>query len=165
MKRPTPFARNAVANGVGFLFTVVVGFFLSPYVVEHLGATRYGVWSLIAGLVGYLGLLDLGIRQAVNRYTASHYATGAHQEASLIVSAALRLFGFLGVLATLLSGVFAYFGPILFNIPQALANDARTVIVLGGLTVAVSLIGGVFGGVVSGLESYLRFEKVTVSLR
>ena len=154
-KRPTRFARNAVANGIAFLFTVAVAFFLSPYMVEHLGATRYGVWSLIASLVGYLGLLDLGIRQAVNRYIAGYYATGAHRESSLIVSAALRLFGFLGILAILSSGVLAYFAPILFNIPEALANDARTVIVLGGLAIAVSFVGGVFGGVVSGLE---RFE-------
>jgi hypothetical protein len=74
------FARNAVANWIAFLFTAIVGFFLSPFVVEHLGATRYGVWSLLAGLVGYLGLLDLGIRQAVNRYVAHHRAVGAHEE-------------------------------------------------------------------------------------
>lgn len=154
MSRPPRFARNAVANGIAYLFTAVVGFMLSPYVVSHLGATRYGVWTLIAGLVGYLGLLDLGIRQAVNRFTAHHHAAGAHQESSLIVSAALRLFGFLGILAILFSGVVAYFAPVLFNIPEALVNDARTIVVIGGLTVAVSLVGGVFGGIVTGLERF-----------
>ncbi len=148
------FARNAAANWVTWLFTAVVGFFLSPYVVEKLGATQYGVWTLIAGLVGYLGLLDLGIRQAVNRYTARLHAAGDHQEASLTISAALRLFGFLGILAVLLSGVLAYFVPILFNIPPALADDARTIVVLGGIAIGVSLIGGVFGGIVTGLERF-----------
>lgn len=152
--RPSRFTRNAVANWIAFLFTAVVGFFLSPYVVEHLGATRYGVWSLIAGLVGYLGLLDLGIRQGVSRYTARHHAAGAHEDGSLIVSAALKLFGFLGILAILLSAALAYLAPILFNIPEALANDARIIVVLGGLTVAVILIGGVFGGVLTGLERF-----------
>jgi O-antigen/teichoic acid export membrane protein len=151
---PFRFARNAVANWIAFLFAAAVGFFLSPYVVEYLGPTRYGVWSLIAGLVGYLGLLDLGIRQAVNRYTARHHAAGAHEDGSLIISAALRLFGFLGIVAIFLSGVLAYFVPILFNIPEALANDARIVVILGGLTVAATLIAGVFGGVLTGLERF-----------
>jgi O-antigen/teichoic acid export membrane protein len=136
------------------LFTAIVGFFLSPYIVGHLGATRYGVWSLLAGLVGYLGLLDLGIRQAVNRYVAHHRAVHAHEESSSIVSAAIRLFGLLGILAILLSGVFAYFAPIFFNIPESLVDDTRLIVVLGGLTVAVTLIGGVFGGVVTGLERF-----------
>jgi len=148
------FARNAVANWIAFLFTAIVGFFLSPFVVEHLGATRYGVWSLLAGLVGYLGLLDLGIRQAVNRYVAHHRAVGAHEESSSIVSAAIRLFGLLGILAILLAGVFAYVAPIFFNIPESLVDDTRLIVVLGGLTVAVTLIGGVFGGVVTGLERF-----------
>ena len=45
---------NAIANATAFLVIAIVGFFLSPYLVAHLGATRYGVWSLITGLVGYL---------------------------------------------------------------------------------------------------------------
>jgi O-antigen/teichoic acid export membrane protein len=44
--------------------------------------------------------------------------------------------------------------PILFNIPEALANDARIVVILGGLTVAATLIAGVFGGVLTGLERF-----------
>ena len=148
------FARNAVANWIAFLFSALIGFFLSPFVVEHLGATRYGVWSLLAGFVGYLGLLDLGIRQAVNRYIAHHRAVGAHEESSSIVSAAIRLFGLLGILAIVFSGVFAYVAPIFFNIPESLVNDTRLIVVLGGLTVAVTLMGGVFGGVITGLERF-----------
>lgn len=154
MSRSSRFTRNAIANWLGFLFTAVVGFFLSPFVVEHLGATRYGVWSLIAGLVGYLGLLDLGIRQAVNRYTAHHRATGTHEESSNIVSAALRLFGFLGALALLVAAALAFLAPDLFNIPGDLVDDARAIILIGGATVAVTLVGGVFGGVVTGVERF-----------
>ncbi len=147
-------ARNVIANWIDFIFLAIVGFFLSPYLVQHLGATGYGVWSLLAALVGYLGLLDFGIRQAVNRYIAHYQAVGAHEESSSIASAAIIFFGLMGILAIFLSGVLAYFAPILFNIPDALVNDTRIILVLGGLTVAVSLIGGVFGGVVTGLQRF-----------
>src|SRR6266853_119551 len=152
--RPSRFARNALANWIAFLFAAIVAFFLSPFVVQHLGATGYGVWTLIGGLVGYLGLLDLGIRQAVNRYIAHYKAVGAHDEGSSIVSAAIRLFGLLGILAICLSGILAYFAPIFFNIPESLVDDTRIIVVLGGLTVAATLMGGVFGGVVTGLERF-----------
>jgi len=152
--RPSRFARNTIANGISLLFAAVVGFFLSPYIVKQLGPTQYGVWMLIAGLVGYLGILDLGIRAAVNRYTARLHAMGDHQECSLTISAALRLFGFLGILAIALSGVIAYFVPILFNVPAALADDARIVAIIGGLGIATALVAGVFGAVVTGLERF-----------
>jgi len=152
--RPSRFARNAAANWITFLFSAVVSFFLSPFIVQHLGATGYGVWSLLVGLIGYLGLLDLGIRQAVNRYVAHHHAAAAHDESSSIVSAAVRLFGLLGVVAILLSGIVAYLTPVVFNIPEALTDDTRIIVVLGGFTVAITLIGGVFGGVVTGLQRF-----------
>jgi len=152
--RSSHLVRNAIANWTLFAFIVLVSFFLSPVVVQYLGATGYGVWSLLAGLIGYVGLLDFGIRNAVNRYIAHHRAADAHGESSSIVSAALRLYGLLSILAILLSGVFAYLAPIVFNIPEPLVTDSRIIVVLGGLSVAVSLIGGVFGGVVSGLERF-----------
>lgn len=152
--RNSKYALNAIANWVTVAFVAVVSFVMSPFIVQHLGATRYGVWSLTAGLVGYLGLLDLGIRQAVSRYVAHNHAVSDHEENSLIVSAALRLFGIIGFFAVLLAGLLAYFTPILFNIPEAMIADVRAIVVLGGLSMAASLVGGVFGGVVTGLERF-----------
>jgi len=152
--RPSRFARNAVANWIALLYIAIVGFFLSPFIVQQLGATRYGVWSLLAGLVGYLGLLDLGVRQAVNRYVARHHATGAHAESSAIASAAIRLFAMLGLLAILLAAALAFAAPLVFNIPGDLVGDTRIILVIGGLTAAITLVGGVFGGIVTALERF-----------
>ena len=51
-------ARNALANSVSFAFHSLVGFFLSPFVVRHLGDTAWRR-TLLAVLVGYLGLVDV----------------------------------------------------------------------------------------------------------
>jgi O-antigen/teichoic acid export membrane protein len=152
--RPSRFARNAVANWIVFFFIALVSFFLSPYVVHNLGAEKFGVWTVLGGLLGYLGLLDFGIRTAVSRYIAHDQAASAHEECSSTTSAALRLIGLLGIGAVLVSMVFAFFAPLFFNIPDALVNDTRIIIVVGGLTVALSLTGGIFGGVVTGLQRF-----------
>jgi len=152
--RSSGFSRNVVSNFMAYGFAIAVSFFLSPFIVEHLGATRFGVWSLLTGLVGYLGLLDLGIRQAVNTYMARHHALGAHGESASVVSVATRLYAFCGALAIGLSAVLAYAAPILFNIPEALVHDTRVILLLAGVTVAISLQAGVFGSVVSGLQRF-----------
>ena len=152
--RPSHFYQNAIANWVAFLFVAIVSFFLSPFIVHHLGGTAYGVWSLLVALVGYLGLLDFGVRGAVTRYVAHHHAIEEDDKCSSIVSAALVLFGFLGALAILLSVGFAYLSPLLFNIPESLIEDSKVVLFLGGLTIATTLIGAVFAGVVTGLQRF-----------
>jgi O-antigen/teichoic acid export membrane protein len=66
----------------------------------------------------------------------------------------LVIFGFLGALAVLLAGVFAYFAPLIFNIPGDLVADTRLVLLVGGMTMGVTLVGAVFGGVIAGLERF-----------
>ncbi len=60
----------------------------------------------------------------------------------------------LGILAIVLSGVFAYFAPKFFQIPESLLDDTRIIIVFGGVMVAVTLISGVYGGMVAGIERF-----------
>ena len=152
--RSRSIARNAVSNWAAFLYVAGVSFFLSPFIVKHLGATAYGVWSLLVALVGYLGLLDFGVRGAVTRYIAQFQAVGDTKSASAIASGAMVLFGCAGGIAIVIAATLAAFSGQLFNIPPELAATAKTVLVVGGFTMASTLIGAVFGGIVTGLERF-----------
>ncbi len=146
--------RNVLSNWGGFAFTAGVNFFLAPFIVHRLGNTEYGLWTLLASLVGYLGLLDLGVRGAVTRFVARYHAAGDHAHASGIAATALALFTAGGVLAILCTGVLALLVPYGAHVPSELWGVTRAVLVLGGLNVAVSLVAGVFGGVVIGIQRF-----------
>jgi O-antigen/teichoic acid export membrane protein len=146
--------RNVLANWGGYVFAAGVNFVLSPFVVHSLGDSAYGIWILLGSLVGYLGLLDLGVRGAVTRYIAKFHAQEDHLEATRVVSSALATFSIVGFLATAVGGVLALFVSDLFDIPPELVSAAQIVLVLGGVNMAVSLVGGVYGGIVTGLQRF-----------
>jgi O-antigen/teichoic acid export membrane protein len=148
-------ARNVLSNWATYLVGGAVSFFLSPFIVRHLGNSAYGVWVLLVSLTGYLGFLDLGIRGAVTRYVAKFHSENAHEQASFTVSSACGLFIAAGFLAILVSVLFSVFAVPHFKMPSAYYRAAQLVIVIAGANVAVSLISGVFGGVLVGLQ---RFE-------
>ena len=152
--RPKNISRNLVIYWLAFLITAIVSFFMSPFVVGQLGTTAYGAWALLGALLGYLALLDFGVRGTVTRYVAHRYATGDHKGSSEIASAGIVMFGLLGTIALLVSGVFAFLSPLLFNLPASLIADTQIILVVGGLTTAVTFVGAVFGGVVAGLERF-----------
>jgi len=156
--RPSNYARNAIANWLALVFVAAVSFLLSPFVVHHLGDTGYGVWTLLAAVVGYVGLLDFGVRGAVTRYIAHHHAGDDAESCSSIISGGLALYGLLGSLAILVAAVIAYFSPFLFNIPETYFDDTRIVLLVGGVTMAVTMLGAVFGGVIAGLQ---RFDVIS----
>jgi O-antigen/teichoic acid export membrane protein len=148
-------ARNVLSNWATYLLGGAVSFFLSPFIVRHLGNSAYGVWVLLVSLTGYLGFLDLGIRGAVTRYIAKFHSENAHDQASFTISSACGLFIAAGFLAIVASVLFSVFAVPHFNIPSSYHRAAQLVIVIAGANVAVSLISGVFGGVIVGLQ---RFE-------
>ena len=156
--------RNVLSNWGAFVFTAAVGLVLSPMVVQGLGDTLYGVWVLIGSMVGYLGLLDLGVRGAVMRYLAKLHAASDHREAGRIAAAALALFAASGTAAILLSVVVALGVEHIFTIPEDMVRVARIVLVVGGINVAIALVTGVFGGVVTAMQRFDLLSGVDVAV-
>jgi O-antigen/teichoic acid export membrane protein len=147
-------ARNVVTSWGAFAFSVAVNFFVAPFVVKSLGDEAYGTWVLLASLVGYMGLLDVGVRSAVLRFISRHHARAEHQEAGRMASVGLMIFGAMGLLAITLSLIGALLIHKFANIPADALVQARWVLVLGGLGIAVSLVSGVFGGSLSALQRF-----------
>src|SRR5260370_29592777 len=151
--------RNVAANWGGFAFSILVTFFLSPFVVRHLGNGAYGVWTLIGSLTGYLGLLDMGVRGAVTRYVARFHAQANHQQANETASSAMMIFSSAGLLAILISVALGALALNRLHVPEDLQAQARIVLLIAGVTVAISLVGGVFGGILVALQ---RFDLVNL---
>jgi O-antigen/teichoic acid export membrane protein len=146
--------RNVLANWGAFVFAVGVNFFLSPFIVHRLGNTSYGIWTLLASIVGYMGLLDLGVQSALTRYVARYHATSSDREANRTVSAALAIFTAFGLVAIALSVLCAVVLMDHLHIPPDLVGVARQVLLISGLAVSASLVSGVFSGIVSAMQRF-----------
>ena len=156
--------RNVISNWASVAVSAIISLFLSPVIVHSLGDSAYGAWVLLSSLVGYLGLLDLGTRGAVTRYVATYHATHRHEDAGRIASTALGLFGGLGLLAIAASVVLALLVNHAFHVPQELAHAARIALLVSGVNVAASLVSGVFGGIVVGMQQFDWLNAVNIVL-
>lgn len=143
---------------------MAINFMLSPYVVHHLGNTAYGVWTVTLSLTGYLGLLDLGVRGAVTRYVARFHTQQDHEHSSNVASSAMMIFATAGLVAILTSIVLAGFVVGHMKIPAQYVGAARIVLVIIGLNIAVSLVNGVFGGILVGLQRFDLTNSIEIGL-
>jgi O-antigen/teichoic acid export membrane protein len=134
--------------------SMAVAFFLSPFLVHRLGNATYGVWILANSSVQYFALLDLGMRSSVLRYVSKGYATHNHKAASDAFSAALWVRLQISALLLALCGGLAAIFPQIIKVPLHLVNEARVAVVLMGLSLAIAMSIGAYGGVVSALNRY-----------
>jgi O-antigen/teichoic acid export membrane protein len=147
-------ARSVLSNWFATLATLAVGFFLAPFIVHRLGNVAYGVWVLAISSINYLSLLDLGMASSVVRYVSKGHATKDHQEASDALSAVLWVRLQIGAIILILSGILAALFQHMFAVPAALAGDARTAILIIGVSTTISMSFGVFSSTLSALNRY-----------
>jgi O-antigen/teichoic acid export membrane protein len=157
------FAFNVTMNWIAMSVGMVVPFFLMPIVTHSLGKVQYGVWILAVSTVGYLGLLDLGLRSAVIRYVSKADAQGNTVEARKAIGAALWFRILIAAAAVVLSLVLAVVFPHLFKVPNGLERPAQVTVLMCAFAVAVTLVSGVFGAVLSAIHRFDILSGVTMT--
>lgn len=155
-------ARNALANGAGFVSGALIAFFIAPFLVRHLGEGRYGAWILVNSLAGYLLLLELGLRLAVKRFVAVHLARSGGGRLDALITTAVTVLGGAGAVALAATLVLVWKLGALFAIPPADLLSARIALLLVGTTVSLSLPFSVHAGILSGLQRYDVANALTV---
>jgi len=153
--------RNVISNWTGYLLASVVMFFLTPFIVHHLGNNAYGVWTLVVSLTGYFGILDLGIRSTVGRYVARYLGLGDSENVNRSVNSAFVILGASGLLAFLCAVVL---GTMLgrFHVDVQLQPSAQTALLLAGLNISLGLPLGIFSAVLMALERFDIINSIGV---
>lgn len=155
MSRARLLINGVFANWTAYAVATVTAFFVSPFIVHHLGNVAYGVWVIANSSIAYMALLDLGMRGAVIHFVAKHHARSEHLDSSRAVSAALGFRIAIGLAIVLASLALAAEASRVFRIPPEMAAAASWAIILTGLNLAFSLVVGVFGGVI---VAFNRFD-------
>ncbi len=151
--------RNVFSNWASQLVTVIVTFFLTPFVVHSLGDDSYGIWVLAFSLTGHLGILDLGLRPIIVKYVSKFDALGDTDQINEVINTTLSTFVILGSIAFVVSLGLAYFSDHLFNVPPDKHFELRAIIALAGVNVALGFPFGVFNAITAAFQ---RFDLSSV---
>jgi O-antigen/teichoic acid export membrane protein len=161
MRKARIYARNLGANWIGHIANLAVAFVMSPFVVHSLGDARYGVWTLLTSLTGYLGLVDIGVRGGTGRYVNYYLGRDEENEVSNVVSTSLLFYGLVSVLVLAASAGLAFFFEDIFpRIQPEYVQEAQWVLLLLGLNVWVGFFSSTFSQLLLAAE---RFDLQMVS--
>jgi O-antigen/teichoic acid export membrane protein len=146
--------KNVGSSWFSLGVNILVGIFLSPFILHRLGDTAYGIWVLIFSVTGYYGLFDLGIRSSVIRYVSTYTATGDQEGIAKLINTSLATYTAIGAVAMAVTLVCSLFVDRLFKIPPDFLTTARWLFLMVGAAVAMGFPTGVFGGILEGLQQF-----------
>src|ERR1700692_3753983 len=154
MVNPRRFALNVGMNWIAMAVSMVVPFFLTPFVIRSLGVTAYGIWILAVSTVSYLNVLDLGLRSAIIRFVSKAEAQGKPEDATSTIGAALWVRLLISSGVAILSIILALAFPHLFKVPPDMQRAAQITVLMCALGVAITLVSGVFGAVLAATHRF-----------
>jgi O-antigen/teichoic acid export membrane protein len=155
---------NTGYNIAGRIWNTLVTLALTPYIINHIGLQRYGVWALVGTLTGYFGLLDFGFGTAFVKHIAEFAARREHVKISRVVNTGFIFYSFF---AMLVIGMGAYFIDSLvelLNVPPALHDEARFVFLLGIIAFGVYNAFSPFGALQAGLQRMDVTNKLAIAM-
>jgi len=154
--------KNVSSSWFSLGVNVLVGLFLSPFILHRLGDTAFGIWVLIFSVTGYYGLFDLGIRSSIVRYVSKFTATGDHEELAKLINTSLFTYSCIGVLSMLVTLVVSSQVDRIFRIPPEFLSTAHRLLLMVGASVAIGFPAGIFGGFLEGLQNFYVFNWTNV---
>ena len=145
---------NTISNYASLGVNAVVGFFLAPYILTHLGKSSYGIWALTGSLLGYSQLLSLGLNSAVNRWVPMYLVEKNTDGINRVVNTTLFFYLLSSVIGAVGVAVLVYGFPDWFHVPPSLYTASRLTVALVGAGFIAVVTLNVFSAVLSGLQRY-----------
>ena len=157
---------GAALNYVVILLNIAVGLLYTPYMLRMMGQSEYGLYSLVASVIAYLTVLDLGLGNAVIRYTAKFRAEGKTKEQYEMFGMFLILFSIISIVA-LVGGIGLYLNvDTMFGetMTETELSKARIMMLILVFNLAFTFPMSIFGSIMSAYERFV-FPKVINIIR
>lgn len=146
--------KNVGASWLSLGVNILVGIFLSPFILHRLGNLSYGAWVLAFSVTGYYGLFDLGIRSSIIRYVSTYTATGDMEALCKLINTSLAAYSVIGGLAMVAALAITASVDSLFRIPADFVPTARWLFLMVGVSVALGFPCGMFAGILEGMNLF-----------
>jgi len=146
---------NSVSNIVDFIANVVITLLMTPLYLHMLGQHDYGLWEMANAIVGYMGMLDLGMRASVTRETAFLKQKNELENISTTYATALIYMAALGAVVALSCLAWALVSPETLSENGSNIEKYTLFLVLLGATAFLSFMRTTAEGVLEGLQKYV----------
>ena len=152
---------NTAANWAGTGVATIASLILTPYLLEQLEATRFGLYQINRQFIMYLVLLDLGIIGSVMRFASQAIAARDEARINALTNSALVLYLAIAACGLLVSVLAAGVAPAFFNVEARYVAETRWLFWGLGAWWALTMLAYPAKGILIGHQRYDLLSLIT----
>jgi O-antigen/teichoic acid export membrane protein len=146
--------KNIFGSWLGLGASMAVGFFLTPFILHHLGNVGYGLWVLTTTVTGYYGMLDFGLRSAIIRFVSRDAANQKWEAVSETTSTIFASYSLVGLAITLITLILAWKFDACFHVAPEWSIPGKILLIVMGCGTGLTMPWTVFGGILEGVQRF-----------
>ncbi len=165
MNNSTQRKLGAILSYVSIFASTLVQLLYTPFLIKMLGQSEYGLYSLIASIIGYLTILDLGFGNAIVVYTSKYRAQGKLEEEKKLHGMFKVIFYIIGIIAFFI-GIILYFNVNnLFG--STMTSDelekAKIMMLILSFNLLMTFVFNIYQSIITANEKFI-FQKIIAIL-
>jgi O-antigen/teichoic acid export membrane protein len=147
--------KNVAINFFGLILPTFVSLVTVPAYIKLLGVERYGVISLVWTLIGYFGILDLGMSMAAQNHISKARALNDEAQSARVFWSAF----WLNLATGIVGGLLIYFGAFIYTayftkVTPELQHEVYRALPWLAVAIPIANVSWVFAGAINGAERF-----------
>ena len=140
----------------------IASLLLIPFIINHLGVSDYGIYSLVSALAGYLIVLEFGLANTTIRFLSVYQANNDKAKESEFISSIIVLYGALALFVIGIGLIIWFKLPTIFQHSMTLVEIQllQTAFLVLLVNVVITLMSNSLTGIISTYQRF-RFQKST----
>ncbi|WP_282148189.1 lipopolysaccharide biosynthesis protein [Algibacter lectus] len=154
---------GALLNYTTIFLTNIVGLFMTPFILSHVGQSEYGIYVAIGALVGTISVLDFGLNNTIVRFVAKYKAENDRKAEENFLATTMLIYVAISTVVFIIGFVFyGYIDTYFTKMSPDEISIAKTIFVLLIFNIAIGLPGGSFKGICYGYEVFIFPKTVNI---
>ena len=150
---------GVILSYISTAITIVIQLIYMPVMIQLLGKSEYGLYSLVSSVVSYLSLFSLGFTGAYLRFFAKFYKN--KEKLASLNGMFLTLFTVLAVIATICGTILSFFPEQIFGskLSNSELSKAKILMLILVMNIAITLISSIFDSIIGAYEQFI-FQRM-----
>ena len=152
---------GAILSYISIVISTLVQLLYTPLLIRMLGKSEYGLYSLVASIIGYLTVLDLGFGNAIVVYTAKYRAQKKFDEEKKLHGMFFVIFCIIGLVITLLGLILYFLVPTIFGNTMTVIelNKMKIMMLILIFNLAITFPFSIYSSIINAYEKFV-FQKI-----
>ena len=152
---------GAILSYISIITNTLIQLIYTPFLVHYLGKSEYGLYSLVASIIGYLTIFDLGFGNAIIVFGSKFKAENKTEEEKKLLGMFNLVFKIIGIIMALSGIILLLFSKLMFSntMTSVELNKMKIMLVILSFNLMITFAFNIYNSIIV-INERFSFQKI-----